>query len=644
MSGFCGWIGFEATETARREMLTAMVGSMAGGDRGAAEARFAKRAALAVPPHGSDVSFHEDGNVLAVVQGRVSFDDPVMNTDARERGAAFALTRGYRGGGSRVLESLRGGFALALIDGDARTALLAIDKIGGRYPLSYTAHDGCLVFGTRARSIALHPCGGMELDPQGIYNYLFFNVVPGPGTLRKGVERLMPGSYLEFRSGQARIGKYWEIDYAEDRDRPLRARVEELHELLRISVGRDAEGATVGCFLSGGIDSSTVSGMLGNVAGQRVATYSIGFDVAGYDEMEYARATATHFGTRQREYYVRPEDVVSLIPRLAGAYSDPFGNASAVPAYYCARMAVDDGVERLLGGDGGDELFAGNERYVTQHILGLYDHIPRALRSGVVEPVVFGFPGGEGLLPIRKLRSFIRQARIPMPRRLETYNHLERFGVETVCEPEFLAHVRPEQPLEILAETYDSARAENMLNRMLALDLRITLADNDLPKVSRMCELAGVEVAFPWLSDELIEFAARLPARLKLRGFRLRWFVKHALRDYLPRKVLRKKKHGFGLPFGRWMIEHAPLRELALDSLETLKRRGIVRPVFIDELTHRHQTEHADYYGVMIWVLMMLEQWFRVDRSTHAALGGGGPGSIPSLGTVGALGTSEVIV
>jgi asparagine synthase (glutamine-hydrolysing) len=198
-----------------------------------------------------------------------------------------------------------------------------------------------------------------------------------------------------------------------------------------------------------------------------------------------------------------------------------------------------------------------------------------------------------------------------MPVRMESYNHLERAGVESVLEADFLAEVNVEEPRQHLTEIYDSVNAETMLNRMLALDFKITLADNDLPKVSRMCQMAETEAVYPLLSDDVLEFSLRVPVRWKLKGLTLRWFFKHALRDFLPQQILRKKKQGFGLPFGVWMGQHDGLRELAYGSLRGLKSRNVVRSSYIDELIRLHATEHATYYGVMIWVLMMLEQWYQ---------------------------------
>jgi asparagine synthase (glutamine-hydrolysing) len=268
----------------------------------------------------------------------------------------------------------------------------------------------------------------------------------------------------------------------------------------------------------------------------------------------------------------------------------------------------------LLGGDGGDELFGGNERYAKQYLYSLYSDLPRALRKGLIEPVAF-LPPEIGI--VGKVQRYIRNASLPMPARYDNYNLLERLGAGNVFTPEFLRTVDAQSPRTMLARVYGSARAHSLINRMLALDLRITLADNDLPKVTRACELAGVDARFPLLNDVVVSFSSALPPRLKLKGTRLRYFFKESLRGFLPEEIIAKTKHGFGLPFGPWLQTHRPLRQLALDSLSDLKKRDIVRPEFIDDLISTHVESHASYYGTMVWVLMMLEHWFKRHRLRH---------------------------
>jgi asparagine synthase (glutamine-hydrolysing) len=488
--------------------------------------------------------------------------------------------------------------------------VLAIDRMGTR-PLCYSVAGDKLVFGSTLDAISAFPANTPEIDRQAIYDYVYFHMVPGPRTIHVGRHRLLPGSFLLWRNGKAETRSYWEMRFVEDERRPLPELKKDFLAALREGVREASRDRTVGAFLSGGTDSSTIAGMLGEVTGKPARTYSIGFKAQGYDEMHYARIAARHFGTRHHEYYVTPGDVLSVVPRIAEGYDQPFGNSSAVPTYFCAKLAKDDGVRVMLGGDGGDELFGGNERYAKQYLYSLYSDLPHALRKGLIEPVAFLLPeiGIAG-----KVQRYIRNASLPMPARYDNYNLLERLGADNIFTPEFLGTVDVLEPRMMLIHAYNCARAHSLINRMLALDLRFTLADNDLPKVTRACELAGLDVGFPMLDDAVVSFSSALPPRLKLRSTRLRYFFKESMRGFLPDEIIAKTKHGFGLPFGPWLQTHRPLRQLALDSLADLKRRGIIRPEFIDELTSTHVESHASYYGTMVWVLMMLEQWFKQHR------------------------------
>ena len=365
-------------------------------------------------------------------------------------------------------------------------------------------------------------------------------------------------------------------------------------------------------FLSGGTDSSTVVGSLTAERHGPVDTFSIGFEAQGFDEMEYARCAAERFGSRTHEYYLKPEDVVTAIPIIASEYDEPFGNDSGVPTYFCARMAKEAGFEQMLAGDGGDEIFGGNERYAKQRIFESYFRVPSLLRRGFVEPVS-RLPMLSDHLPLRKLRRYVDQANVRLPMRLETYNFLRRSPLTDILEPGFIAAVNPYHADDVLTEVYARTNSDHFINGLLHVDLKFTLADSDLRKVCTMTEAAGIEVRYPLLDDRLVAFANRLPVDYKIRGTRLRWFFKEALRDLLPEKIINKKKHGFGMPFGIWSEEYAPLREIVAASLADLGRRGWVQPAYLDRILKMQREEHATYYGKMIWVMMMLERWLQAN-------------------------------
>jgi asparagine synthase (glutamine-hydrolysing) len=438
-------------------------------------------------------------------------------------------------------------------------------------------------------------------------------MIPSPRTAFESVRRLPPSGFLERVRSRDEISEYWQPKF-ERESGSIRFETEkrEFVALLESAVRSELEtGGNVGCFLSGGTDSTTLAGMVTRVGSEPARTYSIGFDQAGFDEIEYARIAARHFGTRHKEYYVEAKDIVRVVPRLAEIYGQPFGNSSVVPTFCCAEMARADGVETMIGGDGGDELFGGNQRYATQMLFSYYQSVPAPVRKFVLEPLVFKLPGVGYVPPLRKLGRYIEQAHVPMPERLQTYNHLELMDRSAMFKPEFLESVDTSEPERAAATAYGHTDAKTMLNKMLVLDWKHTLADNDLPKVVGMCDAAGVQVAFPFLRLEIFEFAARLPAAQKVNRLRLRYFFKRALGDFLPIEIIRKKKHGFGMPFGDWIVASGALRDLAFDSLSRFRKRRIVRADFIDELLAVRLAEHANYYGGLIWLFLVLELWLQ---------------------------------
>jgi asparagine synthase (glutamine-hydrolysing) len=551
--------------------------------------------------------------MLVACDGRPAFRDASLAALARREGDAAAWAELVERRGGDAFADVDGRFAVAVVDRPRRRALLAVDRFA-TVPLCVAQSPGRLAFATRADAL---PGVAPELDPQALFDYLYFHVIPAPRTVYRGVTRLTPAQRLTWTGATPAVERYWQPRFAPDGAASFPALRERFRAILEDAVRDRFVPGVTGAYLSGGTDSSTIAGMLGRVSGQPARTYSIGFDVDGYDEMAFARIAARHFGTDHHEYYVSPGDIAANVEALASRFDQPFGNSSALPGYCCARFAREDGVERLLAGDGGDELFGGNQRYATQRVYELYHALPAALRRALIEPVLRGAAPLSRVPVLRKARSYVQQAAIPLPDRLEVYNLLLRIGTTRVLDDGFLASVDPALPPREQRVTYADAGDAALIDRMLAYDWKYTLADNDLPKVVESAAMAGVEVAFPMLDERLVAFSLGLPPALKLRGFKLRWFFKEALRGFLPDEILRKRKHGFGLPFGAWTLADGRLREVAFDALAGLKGRGFVRPAFIDDLTDRLLPEHPGYYGEMVWILMMLELWL---RSEPAAL------------------------
>lgn len=537
--------------------------------------------------------------------GAPRFSDARLSELAQAQSDAAAWRASLANGAARAAAGVEGDFAVGITD-EAGRSFMAVDRFAV-HSLCYRIIDGSLHFATRADELAAIPPAA-PIAPQAIFDYLYFHVIPSPRTIFQGVHRLPPAHYAWFDRGELTVAPYWVTEFREEPRPDFRSLATEFRQLVRNAVATQLDGSKPACFLSGGTDSSTVAGMLSELSGGRAATYSIGFEAEGYDEMQFARIAAKRFGTEHHEYYVTPDDLVRSIPAVAAHYDQPFGNSSVLPAYYCAKMARDDGVTKLLAGDGGDELFGGNTRYAKQRIFGWYDGVPATLRSGVLEPLLERTP--LGALPLaRKGRSYIEQAKVPLPDRMQMYNLLLRLDAAQVFTPDFLSQVDATDPLRQQRAVWQQVPGASALNRMLAYDWRYTLAETDLPKVCGSTHLAGVQVAFPFLDTPLVDFSLRLPSEYKLKGLKLRWFFKEALRGFLPDEILTKKKQGFGLPFGVWATRHASLRQLAADSLQSLANRGIVQRQFIQRLLDVDLPTHPGYYGEMVWILLMFEQW-----------------------------------
>jgi asparagine synthase (glutamine-hydrolysing) len=610
MSGICGWIDGQREADPAHATLDTMRQALRERDSAGPQPIVSIRCALAVEAGIRPVSLHRTETLLAAVEGHVRWRSPNLAAMAKERGAAAAVAEAYRQHSSNCLNEMLGPFAIAVVDTQGASGLLAIDRLGTR-TMCYANPSRELVFASNTESVVAHPSVSRELSQQAIFNYLYCHVVPSPGTIYRSVQKLRPGECVTFKNGAVERRFYWQLPYHDEGTDSVEALERRLRLLLKDATRHAIDGEqAIGTFLSGGTDSSTIATMLTELTQAPARTYSIGFASDEFDEMKFARIAAQRLGAHAHEYYLTPDDVVEAIPIIARAYDEPFGNDSAVPTYFCAKMAREDGVQVLLAGDGGDEIFGGNTRYAKQKVFEAYGRIPMALRRALIEPLAFSLPGNGRIAPLRKLGSYIRQASVPLPDRLETYNFLHRSPFADVFEPDFLAAVDVNEPLAMLREAYQRTDSASSLNRMMHLDLKLTLADNDLRKVSRMCDVAGIEVRYPLLDDELVEFSGEIPAALKVKGLKLRYFFKHALKDVLAPETIAKTKHGFGMPFGLWLRDHARLTEVVHGSLEAFERRRILRPSYIQDLRRQHHTDHATYFGIMIWVVAMLECWF----------------------------------
>ncbi len=606
MTSICGWCGADSKAVNSQRTLDVMFKECGEPTGMAYDSASMDSGALAVCTGLYQRDFHADSNSSAAVIGSPTWSDPALADNANTWGLAASIIHAYQRMGSAFLAKLHGPFALAVAVGNK--SLIAIDRIG-IHRLSYSAIDTVFVFSTSSNGVSSHPWINSGIDPQGIFNYFYFYDIPSPGSIHRHVEKLLPAQYVQFIQGKIEKGFYWNLAYNDSNNVSFQQEKTKLNELLYSAIKSVSQDDATATFLSGGIDSSTVTGILSKISPDKVSAYTIGFGADGFDEMEYARLAARHFDININEYYIQPEDILEAIPLIAQAYDEPFANESAVPAYFCAKKAAADGIKIMLGGDGGDEIFGGNERYSKQMVFEHYAKLPEFMRKSLIEPIAFGFPGGDSIMPLRKLKSYINQANVQLPKRLESYNFILRQPLESIFSNKLLSEIDPEIPDVLLNDAFFRANSTHPINQMLHLDMKFTLADNDLRKVSRMCEAAGIEVRYPLLDERIVEFSGQLPANYKVKHHRLRWFFKRAVQDLLPPEIITKSKHGFGLPFGIWALSHPDLRDFVNKSLDRFQDRNYLLPDYIRNIRRLHAEEHPTYYGKMIWLMLILEQW-----------------------------------
>jgi asparagine synthase (glutamine-hydrolysing) len=607
MSGLCGWLGVGGGTPADQAAIAAMAARLPATPGSASATRCSLQAALAAVAPAERALFADGDTLWCAISGDFCWSDPSLAALAADQGQGRALADAYRRHGAGCLRHLRGSFALAVVEPQKSAALLAVDRVGIER-LTYRATGDGLLFATSIDGLRAHPSFTGALSAQAIFDYLHLSVIPGPDSVYRDVRKLLPGESLEFAGGRATLRSYWQAPPEPEAAPPFADLAQSMVDHLQAAVDRaldGIDGRRVGAFLSGGLDSSTVLGLATRRLGAPVKSFTIGFDTEGFDERSYADIAARHYGSEHHTYNVTPADAAALLDQVATAYDEPFGNSSTVPTFFCARLARDHGVDLMLAGDGGDEVFAGNERYVQQEVFELYSRVPAAARR-VLEPALLACPGLPGL---RKLQSYVQRARAAMPDRLYTYNFLSGPRLAEVFEPSFLQSVDPDGPMETLRRAYGRAASGSMLRRMLQFDMQVTLADNDLRKVTAMCDLAGVGVRFPFLDQAVVEFGAGVPTALLIRRFRLRDFYKRAMRDLLPPEVIAKRKHGFGMPIRHWIAGDTPVRPAVTDALEGLKSRGIVRAGFLDRLLADGAGQRAGEYGQLAWYLAVLERW-----------------------------------
>jgi asparagine synthase (glutamine-hydrolysing) len=527
---------------------------------------------------------------------------------------ANVLAELYLQEGPEFLNQLRGVFAIAIWDCRSKELLLATDRFGVK-PLCYSATSTTIAFASQPRGILASGRVAKHVNARALVNYLNFAVVPAPLCAFEGITKMQPATCLIWQGGVVRTRQYWQMKYPEDAHAPNQRLARELlgrmEEAVRLT-SSDFPVSRLGCFLSGGTDSSSIVGLLTRIKKDPVTSVSIGFAEERFNELAYAQIAARHFGSQHIVSRLGPHDAFRILPKIVALYDEPYANSSVIPTYHCQVLAREQGLEVMLAGDGGDELFGGNERYRTQQIYELYKKIPGVLRRGLIEPVVSHI-SPDALGVGGKLRRYIQTSNTPNPERYFRWAMLQYFSPEQILGAALPFRNGHSDLLAIPRTHYNAASASDEMNRLLYIDIKMTLGDNDLPKVARTAELAGVNVRFPFLDHPLVEFSGRIPARLKVKGMEKRYLFKLATRKLLPKSILKKRKHGFGLPIGLWLKTDPTMRGAVEEILRDPRtyQRGYFQRQFIERIFAAMDQDNTPFYGDVLWPFLMLELWHR---------------------------------
>lgn len=512
----------------------------------------------------------------------------------------------------------RGRFAQLVWD-QSRGDLSAFTDHFGSLPLYWLQTAELFAVSSDLRLLLNAPGCTRQPDLEAVYHYLNFAYIPAPLTICRQIRRVEPGSQLSLRDGRVRVQRYYLPEYLEDLSGDDETLAGQLRERIITSVRdhRPAPDTEWGCFLSGGTDSSSILSILARQdEATRVRTLSIGFAEPGFDELTFARVAAqasgadAHFDTVDRDRSLR------LLETVLAAYDQPFGNASAIPTLACAQLGRRMKLDCLIAGDGGDEIFGGNQRYAKDQVMDVFFRLPTPVKA-VARDVSRRMAGGNVHL-LNRVHSFTRRASLPNPERFYTDDSMASDHYSALLSDEFQAEVARGASLDFMRGVYGQGKPASNLHRIMRLDLLMAIAQNDLVKVHGACKYHGISVRFPYLDPALVEYAGRLGPAYKVQRLDKRYLFKRAMRDILPPAILRKPKQGFGLPIPVWMKSdpamQEKLREVLLD--ERTRARGWIRPEFVAQLLRSHIAGAWDHSDAL-WHLLVLELWLRRYMDGH---------------------------
>jgi asparagine synthase (glutamine-hydrolysing) len=558
---------------------------------------------------------NEDRTVWIVFNGEI-YNFRELRAELEAAGHRFytstdteVIVHAYERWGTTAIARLRGMFGLAIWDLRSKSLLVARDRIGIK-PLYYAEANGRLYFGSELKSLLEAPELPRDLDLDALDHYLSFLYTPRDRSIFTSVRKLPPGHLLTWQNGKVRVERYYQLPAGETYSGSEADAVGDLRAVLCDAVRSHLiSDVPLGAFLSGGIDSSLVVGLMTQTSGARVKTFSIGFDEPAFDELEHARRVARHFGTDHHEFVVKP-DGVGILDALISHFDEPFADSSAIPTWYVSEMARKH-VTVVLSGDGGDELFGGYDRYVPHPRVIAFDrYSPRALRN-VAAIAAARLPHGV------RGKNFLRHVgRDDQGRYLDSIRFFSTDEKPSLLSRDVLRQLSATDPESRLASHFERYAQLPWPSQMMRFDAETYLPEDVLTKVDRMSMAHSIESRVPLLDNEVIEFASSLPASMKIKGGRRKHVLKEVAATLLPAEILDRRKQGFGVPLGTWF--RGNLRELFADTLlsPASLQRGYFQPLFVRQLVDEHLSGKRDH-SLRLWQLVVFEKWHHqyVDNS-----------------------------
>jgi asparagine synthase (glutamine-hydrolysing) len=628
MCGIAGRFNYDPLRPVARDVLEAMTDAVAHRGPDAAGYHLApgiglghRRLSIIDLSTGDQPLTNEDGTIWTVFNGEI-YNFAEVRAELAAHGHRFrtgsdteVIVHGYEQWGEGCVERFRGMFAFAVWDGPARRLLLARDRLGVK-PLYYAEIPGRgLVFGSELKSLLEDPDVPRDWRPDAIDAYLTLLYVPAPATIYKGIHKLEPGHVLIADKGSVRISRYWDLRFTGDGDAGREEDyLAQLDALLSESVAlRQIADVPLGAFLSGGIDSSAVCAYMVETSSRPPVTISVGFDHAQYDELAHAKRVAAHLGCEFHPRTVTP-DIVSLLPKLAWHFDEPFADSSAVPTYYVSKAAREL-VTVALSGDGGDELWAGYGRHRVEY---WEQRARKALGSATAAAGALGRALPLSVKGARALRHLGADPDHAYALK-HAYGMFEPDAKTRLYSSDFAASVAGADPFAVFRDAYRRCRSLDPVDRGLYTDVHTYMVDDILTKVDRMSMAVSLEAREPLLDHRLLEFAATVPMSLKIRNGRGKYLLRRALEKKIPREILERGKQGFAAPIAEWL--RGPLAPMAQELLADgrLRDRGVFNDREVARLWTEHRDGRADHCH-RLWQLMMLELWFRqfVDKAPAA--------------------------